>query len=57
MLHRNTWYHITVQTNDYYHQLKKWGLKNDYHGMLKIWIVMIAVKHLQMNQILALDNL
>ena len=51
ILYRDTWYHIPMQTKDYFcWQKKNWNLK-DFRGMLKIKIVMITVKHLQMNKI------
>ena len=37
-----------VQTNDYWFKKMQWNIEN---------IVMITIKYLQMNQILALNNL
>ena len=69
---RNTWYYITVQTNDYdycinylltrgltcfyFSQSAKKEKKKDYSGTLKILIVMIIIEDLEMNKISELDK-
>ena len=53
MLDKNTWYHITVQINDF-RQLKNSAIFKNAINIENI--VMTVIKYFQMNQISALNN-